>query len=205
MKNIIILVIILFFYHKSCAQSVEIMTGNNFVFVDIQFLKSFDKKYQTTLFSRTRARPTYNDEKNNISFFSGAYLNYTIKKGFGGSLIGRIDNFGSDVDLGIHFYKKTKTISIFILPSISLTAKNVYSWFSIIRFRPALNEKWKIYTSLELFTAVKKNDHLLSTQRARLGLDYRKFQFGLAMNISEFGNGFKLNNENYGVFLRKEF
>lgn len=205
MKPFFILIISFFSISHLDAQSIEVMPGNNFVFTDIQFFKSFDKQYRMTLFSRTRARLTYNDDENGINFFSGAYFNYTFKSGLGGSIIGRINNFGSDADTGIHFYKQKKAWTFFVLPSISLTNGGTYSWFSIIRFRPDLNEEWKLYTSLELFTALNKSDHLASTQRIRLGMDYKTFQFGLAMNLTEVGDDWILVNDNYGVFLRKEF
>ncbi len=204
MKHPFAFVFTLFLSLQINAQNFEVMPGNNFVFTDVQFFKSFDKKYQTTLFSRTRARITYDDEKG-VDFFSGAYLNYTTKSGIGGSVIGRINNIGFDLDVGIHFYKQKKNFSIFVLPSVSLTSRGVYSWFSIFRFRPQLNEYWKWYTSLELFSAFDKSTHVASTQRIRIGLDFKTFQFGLAMNVTKFGEKWKKVNDNYGVFLRKEF
>jgi len=119
------------------------MPGNNFVFADLQFFKPFDKKYKATIFSRTRTRLTYDDAANGIDFFSGAYLNYTTKIGLGGSLIGRVNNTGSDMDIGIHYYKQTKDFSVFALPSLSLSSNGIWSWFSIIKFRPSINKKWK--------------------------------------------------------------
>ncbi len=205
MKKLFPFVIPLLFFFSAKSQSIEIMPGNNFVFTDLQFFKPLDKKFRTTIFSRTRARLTYDDDENGVNFFSGAYLNYTTKTGFGGTLIGRMNNFGSDMDLGIHYYRKIKSFSIYALPSISLSQKNTYSWFSIVKYRPTLNDQWKMYTSVELFSVFNKSDHVISTQRVRIGLEYRSYQFGLAMNISEFGDDLIVTNDNYGVFIRKEF
>ena len=205
MKKVILLCCVWFNFLVGFSQSIEIMPGNNFVFTDVQFLKPFDKQFRTTIFSRTRARLTYDDEANGIDFFSGAYFNHTLKSGLGGSIIGRFNNTGSDLDVGVHFFKETKTISLFALPSVSLSTVGTWSWFSIFRFRPKLNENWKWYIGIELFTAFDKADHLASTQRIRLGLDYQSYQFGLAMNITEVGGNLIVVNDNYGVFLRKEF
>ncbi len=191
----------LFFALKS--QSVELFPGNAYFFSDIQFLKNFDSKYRFTIFSRTRAQVTYDEDQ--VSFFSAAYLNYTTKPGLGISVIGRMNNFGSNVDGGLHFLKKNKQFTFFGILSLSLTDEGAYSWFSIIRYRPAINERWKVYTSFELFTAFKKEDHLASIQRLRVGLDYKSYQFGLAANLAELGNDFIFTDDNYGVFLRKEF
>lgn len=205
MKTSLTLIITWLFFISAKAQSVEIMPGNNFVFTDIQFFKPLDNKYRTTLFSRTRARLTYDDDENGVNFFSGAYLNYTTKVGLGGTLIGRMNNLGSDMDFGIHFYKKIKNFSVYALPAVSLSQKDTYSWFSIVKYRPAISEKWKLYTSLELFSILHKLDHVISTQRIRLGLDFQTYQFGAAINISEFGMDWEVVNDNFGVFLRKEF
>ena len=185
------------------AQSVELMPGHKFLFTDVQFLKNFDPAYRFTLFSRTRARIVYDNDQ--VDFFSGAYLNYTSPSGFGGSVVGRITQAGSDVDLGAHFFKQSSTLSFFGLASASITNVGVYSWFSILRYRPALSEQWKLYISLELFSALNKGTHLASTQRIRLGLEIKSYQFGLATNLTQIGDEFSGINENIGLFLRKEF
>ncbi len=149
MRKYILLALALLSFIWATSQSVEFMPGNNFVFADVQFFKPLDKKYRSTLFSRTRARLGYKSEESGVDFFSGLYMNYTSKSGFGGTIIGRADNLGSDMDLGVHYYKKIKSISIYALPSISLSQKNIYSWFSIIKYRPDINAQWKLYTSLE--------------------------------------------------------
>ena len=184
-------------------QSVELMPGHRFVFTDVQFLKAFDKAFKFTLFNRTRAQIAYEDDR--VDFFSGNYLNYTTPSGFGGSVVGRFNNLGSDVDIGPHFFKQTKTITFFGIASLSLTSGGVYSWFSIFRYRPELTPRLKLYTSVELFTAMNKSDHLASTQRLRLGLDIRTIQFGGAVNLTEVGGNFTFANNNIGVFVRKEF
>ena len=53
---------------------------------------------------------------------------------------------------------------------------------------------------LNLFDA---NAHIKSYQWIRLGLEARKFQFGLAANIDEMGPE-PIVESNFGVFVRKE-
>ena len=187
---------------KQSAQSIELMPGDQYVFTDVQFLRSFDKAYRFTLFSRTRAQIDYDDQ---VDFFTAGYLNYTTKIGLGVTGLARINNVGSNVDTGIHFLKNTKNISFFGLASVSLTEDNTFSWFSIFRYRPSLNEDWKIYTSVELFTVLNNSGHAASIQRIRLGPEYKTFQFGVAANLLELGDDFDFFNNNYGIFIRKEF
>lgn len=184
------------------SQSLELMPGTQRLFADLQWLKPFDKEFRWTLFSRTRATVDY---ENNTDLFSGAYLNYTTKSGIGGSLVGRIGANGVGSDLGIHIFKANETWTLFGLASISLQKDLQYSWFSILRFTPELNENWRFYSSLELFSVFNEAGHAFSVQRLRLGFSWTDYSFGLANNLSEFGPDFGNPDNNFGLFLRKSF
>ncbi len=183
-------------------QSVEVMPGTEYFFADVQFFKPLDKQYRTTFFHRTRVQLDYD---NQTSFFTAGYFNYTTTSGFGPSLVSRLDNGGGNLDLGVHYYRQGGQATFFGLLSASLTDGGVLSWFSIFRFTPPLTEEWKLYTSVELFTVLRKADHAASIQRLRLGLSHRSYQFGLAANLLELGNDFTFLDDNYGLFIRKEF
>lgn len=188
---------------KIQAQSFEFMPGIERIFVDAQYLKFLDKDYKFSLFSRSRATAEYDQPVTDL--FTGAYVNYTTKSGFGASVIGRISSFNAGIDAGLHFFKANETFMVFALPSININNELLYSWFSIMRFTPHINEKWKLYTSLELFSAFIQQGHLSSVQRIRLGIDRQGYQFGLAVNIAERGNNLKDTDTNPGIFLRKQF
>ena len=186
----------------SKAQSLEIAPGNKNVFADLQWLKPFDQRYRWSLFSRTRMTVDYDNRAN---LFSGAYLNLTSKMGFGGSLVGKISQTaGAGADAGVHFFKSKPISMLFALATVGLRQHLEYSWFSILRFTPKINERWKWYTSLELFHLFNKNGHAFSVERVRVGLDFRGYQFGVAANFQQTGMDFK-TNDNLGGFIRKSF
>lgn len=203
MKKVVFGFLFLFVGLSLRSQSLELFPGNRYLFTDVQFLKNFDPAYRLTLFNRSRAQIYYADEP--VNFFSGSYFNYTFKAGLGPSVIGRFNNSGADADVGLHYFKQSKTLTFFGIASLSLTSGGIYSWFSILRYRPPFGEKLKGFFALELFTAMKNADHLVSTQRVRVGLGHRGFQFGLAANLQEVGNGFDFLENNFGGFVRKEF
>lgn len=182
-------------------QSLELMMGHERIFADAQWLKFMDAKKQWSIFSRTRATVNYDNASN---LFTGAYLNYTLKNGLGASLVGKIGNTGGGADAGIHIFKANSKWMLFGLASIGLKNQLEYSWFSILRFTPKINAKWKGYFSLELFNLFGKEQHIISVQRIRLGVDYKGFQFGLAGNFSEQGAEWT-GNSNIGIFVRKSF
>lgn len=183
------------------SQSLEIMVGNERVFADAQWLRFMDSKNQWSIFSRTRATVNYDNQTN---LFSGAYLNHTLKNGLGGSLVGKIATGGGGADAGIHIFKSRPTWMLFGLASVGLKEEFEYSWFSIFRFTPKINDHWRYYSSLELFSLFGKKNHLVSVQRIRLGFDHRQFQFGISANFTETGKGWTANS-NLGGFIRKMF
>lgn len=182
-------------------QSFELMPGTERLFLDAQYLKFFDEGRHVSLFSRARATAAYNEQQTDL--FTGAYLNYTTKSGLGGTVLGRISSSSSGMDVGIHYFKATTTWMVYALPAINLNDELLYSWFSIVRFTPSLTEHWKLYTSLELFSAFGEIGHLSSVQRIRLGVDTKGYQFGLAVNLNE--NRFSDSDSNPGIFFRKQF
>ena len=185
------------------SQSFEAMAGTERIFIDAQFLKFFDKDFKWSLFSRARATAEYDQNATNL--FSGAYLNYTTKSGFGGSLVGRIGTTGSGMDIGPHYFKATKDFSVFILPTINLNDELAYSWFSIMRYTPAIKNDWKVYSSLELFSSFVDEGHVFSVQRIRLGIDKKGYQFGFAVNLTQLRTLIDTNDTNLGAFIRKAF
>lgn len=182
-------------------QSIELMPGTERFFGDVQWLKPLDEAYRWTVFSRTRATVDYD---NSTDVFSGAYLNYTTNLGLGGTVVGRISSNTSGSDMGIHYFKQTDVITLYVLPFISLSEELNYGWFSIFRYTPKVAEDWKLYTSIELFSTFNRPGHAFSVQRLRLGLKRGNYQFGLAVNISEIGSDFDTQT-NPGVFVRREF
>lgn len=203
MRFILLMLLWLSTLHAVYAQSIEIMPGTKRLFADVQWLKPFDQQYRWTLFSRTRATTDYSGENPNI--FSGVYLNYTTTSGIGATILGRIATGSSGTDVGIHFFKAREQLLIYALASVELRNQLAYSWFSILRFTPSINENWKWYSSLELYSYFFKGSHVASVQRLRLGADYQGYQFGLALNLSGTGSKYEQTDTNPGLFLRKQF
>lgn len=184
------------------AQSLEIAPGNEYVFADLQWLKPFDQQFRWSLFSRTRMTV---DWDNRANLFSGAYFNHTTKTGVGASLVGKVSQTtGAGADAGMHFFKSKPNWMLFALASVGLKQDLEYSWFSIFRFTPKISDRWRWYTSLELFHLFTKNGHAFSVERVRVGLDFKGYQFGVAGNFQQVGTEFK-TNDNLGGFVRKSF
>ena len=201
MQKISLFIVLLVLISPLLGQSLEIMPGTERMFIDAQWLRQFEDR-QWSLFSRSRATDDYDG---NTNLFTGAYLNYTTSKGFGATLVGRTSSRGSGFDTGLHLFKAESKFMIYALASIGLSDELSYSWFSMARFYPPLTEKWKLYTSLELFSNFAQHRHAASVQRIRAGLDWQGLQFGLAVNLSGLGKQYEITDTNPGLFVRKQF
>ena len=199
-KSLIILCCTWFPIGANC-QSVEIMFGTERIFADVQFLEFMDDNHRVSIFSRCRATAEYKSDNTNL--FSGAYLNYTSNNGLGTTVLGRISSKSSGVDIGLHYFKSAGNFMLYALSSINVNDDLFYSWFSILRYTPSLNNKIDLYSSLELYSAFIRDGHLSSVQRIRLGINIDGNQFGISSNLNQLRN--QNSNGNHGIFLRKEF
>ena len=182
-------------------QSLEVMPGTERIFMDVQWLETFDGAKKWSLFSRTRATV---DDRERTDLFTGAYLNYTTSSGFGGTVVGRIGGAAAGGDAGLHYFKAARAFMVYALASIAMDREFGTSWFSIMRYTPELREGLKIYSSLELFTNLNRQGHAFSVQRLRVGLEIPFIQFGLACNLSGAGVDYD-TAVNPGIFVRKNF
>jgi hypothetical protein len=156
MKRTLTTILLFLAIHSLPAQSLELMAGHEGIFADVQWLKFMDSKKHWSVFSRTRATVDYEQQ---TSLFSGAYLNYSMKNGLGGSLVGNISDSGAGADAGLHIFKAKPNWMLFGLASVGLKNELEYSWFSIFRYTPKLSKTWKGYSSLELFSLVGREGH----------------------------------------------
>ena len=198
------LILIFAFAINAYTQSFELHLGFERIFIDAQYFALVEDVRGLSLFSRARATAEYKSNSE-TDLFTGTYLNYTTNSGLGGTILGRISSLNSGIDAGIHYFTSGKNLTIFALPSININNELLFSWFSIVRFTPNINDQWKMYSSLELFSAFRESGHVSSIQRLRLGVDHGGNQFGFAINLAERGHKLALQDTNAGVFLRKQF
>ena len=75
------------------------------------------------------------------------------------------------------------------------------------RHTTKLSDKLNLFSQIELvnaFPSVGKNNFAF-TQRLRLGLKIKEFQFGAGLDLSQLGRKDFTKTENFGGFLRYEF
>ncbi len=89
------------------------------------------------------------------------------------------------------------------MPRIDLSKDASFKTLGIVEYRPAINDTWNFYSRLQetYVHAIKADFHARSYIRARAGLTYREFTFGVGANF-EFYGPTKHNENNIGGFLQ---
>lgn len=125
----------------------------------------------------------------------------------GVALGGRYRNgeFIPQVALSFQHFKNDLFVNIFPALQYSTLQKELqYGVFGLVIYTPKLSGKWSSFNQLMFEPLFNKNQHLLTYQQLRVGLDYQnKFQFGLGANLNQFGKEF-LFASNFGIFIRKD-
>jgi hypothetical protein len=135
-------------------------------------------------------------------------VNYALgKSGFSlaaGGEANSVAGFGTTV--GLTHSKATKEILAISVLSYQLSSAQNVKFFGLYEYKPALNQKWSIYSRLQLTynQGMAEGFHNRSFLYLRAGLKKGPVGFGLGANFDAYGTE-KVARENYGVFTRWEF
>jgi hypothetical protein len=193
---------------------VEVFGGHKKTTLDIMFFKYFkDKsgnKSKFLFFNRNRASIDYQMTSTSFlpqfGFTEAISFNHPKLKGFAPVAVGQLVGTGVYTKAGFQFAYLKKDILIFTWLVSETKRDPTIDIFFLGRFTPKLTEKINLFSQLELINAaptmIEKN--YLFTQRIRLGLKMKAFQFGIGADFTQSGRASFSKNENLGVFLRHE-
>ncbi|MBL7788839.1 MAG: hypothetical protein JNL75_03265 [Chitinophagales bacterium] len=194
---------------------VEVFVGHKKATADIMFFKFLKNKERNNskflFFNRNRASIDYAMTKTTnlpqFGFTEAISYNHENLKGFAPVIVASILNKGVYPKAGIQFAKIKKEYTIFSwLVTETLKEPNI-DFFFLARYTPKLTEKLNLFSQVELvnaFPTVAQNTFSF-TQRFRLGLKVKEFQFGAGLDLSQLGREDFITTENFGGFLRYEF
>lgn len=168
----------------------ELAPGSRFSFFNLTTFNADYKNDQTKNTYQSNSALKY-ELFNHFSVFTGLGLSYTV---------------GFRPNAGIDYEYASPTWLLVAEPSIDLTQTHNAQTIAVVEFKPALNERWRLYTQAQgLYNYnFEHEEHDLSYLYLRLGLMYHSVQFGLGANFSRFGPNVEEHN-NYGLFICKSF
>ena len=183
---------------------IEMVIGNNRLGLQTIINKNLPESKRFSFFSVTNFENDYSNNANSLDFINNSQISFEVYKGFGISTGGNINKItGLSPTIGLQYVFVNPKWLFVITPTIILTKGNTASVLSLLEYKPKLTEQLKIYSRIQgLYNQnIELDIHERSYLQLRLGLEYRKYQFGLASNFDYFGpnRSFK---ENYGIFIR---
>jgi len=187
---------------------VEQMAGHKRMAIDVLWFRNFAANKETRspwlFFHRTRASSDYH---NQTSFGVTNALSYNFKSGLGLVATIQLSQTGTSIKGGIQYAKQFKQGTVFSWLVAGNNTVHYFStdWFVLLRWVPAINERWKFYTQFELLSSVDRKSNKNFVQRIRLGPAIGKWQWGIAADFNETGNSKLSYTDNIGLFVRREF
>lgn len=188
---------------------IEFMFGHERLDFQLVFKRNFTPKSKFSVLAIAVFSENYaKGRKLGDSIVIPFQINYSLgKSGF--ALVAGAEansNAGFGTNIGLTHSKATKEIlAISVLTYQLSNAQNV-KFFGLYEYKPAINEKWSVYSRLQLTynQGMAQGFHNRSFLYLRGGLKKGPLGFGLGANFDAYGPG-KTARDNYGVFTRWEF
>ncbi len=187
----------------------ELMFGNDRLDFQLVAKRNFTPQSKFSVLAIAVFSENYGKEKKlGDSVVIPFQVNYALGKSglslAAGGEANSVAGFGTTV--GLTHSKATKEILAITVLSYQLSSDQNLKIFGIYEYKPALNEKWSIYSRLQLTynQGMAEGFHNRSFLFLRAGLKKGPLGFGLGANFDAYGPN-KVARENYGVFTRWEF
>ena len=188
---------------------IEFMFGHERLDFQLVFKRNFTPKSKFSVLAIAVFSENYaKGKKLGDSVVIPFQVNYALgKSGF--SLAAGAEansNAGFGTTIGFTHSKATKEVLAISVLSFQLSSAQNIKFFGLYEYKPALNEKWSVYSRLQLTynQGMALGFHNRSFLYLRAGLKKGPLGFGLGANFDAYGSE-KTARDNYGVFTRWEF
>ena len=185
----------------------EFMAGHEELFFQLATKRSFGAESKFHMFALATYSAAYNTEIENNRSVIVNQISYDLGKGFGvmtgldyNSTTGIVPVAGPQ-----HSYANKEFLAVSFM-AMSMKSSLDFLWFGLYEYKPALNDRWNLYTRGQFFynRSLADNANNISTVYLWAGLKRKALSFGAGSNWDWLGDDRKLI-QNYGLFVRWEF
>jgi len=181
---------------------IELNLGHQYGAVNLAFSKNFSENSRLGFFHVNTVQFYYNDENKN-SFILQDLLTFETVKNLKISGGVAYNKGGFSPTAGIQYVYSSRKLLVLCAPRVNIQSDPSYDIFSIIQYKPAINDRLNLFTRIQLLNVFDAEGNIRGYQWFRLGLDIKGVQFGLAANLDEYGPDPSVES-NFGLFVRKE-
>lgn len=194
---------------------VEIFTGHEKATLDILFFRFFQNREgqnsRWLFFNRTRASVDYRQTRSTYlpqsGFTEAVSFNSPAWKGVAPVFVGQVLGRGVFPKAGLQYAHARPVLTVFGWAVCELLENPAIDFFLLLRYTPRLGARLHGFVQLELFNSfpTSATQAYSFTQRYRLGLKQKAWQFGLGADAGQTGRKSMARTTNAGFFLRHEF
>lgn len=215
-KTVIVIIAVLLIRGIAYGQlPVEVFSGDKKTTFDLLFFRYFKDKNGSNskflFFNRNRVAVDYKMTQSTylpqFGFTEAISYNHQGLGGFAPVVVASLSNKGGYPKAGVQYARIRKEITLFTWLVCETIQNPLVDIFFLGRYTPRLTEKIYLFTQFESFNALPTNQekNYNFTQRMRLGLKLKEFQFGIGSDITTTGRSTYSTVTNSGGFLRHEF
>ena len=187
----------------------EVMPGNRYLFYQHLFHQKFKENGKTGIVHIANISNWYEHDPG-----KGGMSNEIMNQAYISMQAGRSITFmggifytnvtGIRPAIAVQFAHRFKNGLLVLVPRADVINSGSVELMGMIEYEPQLTKKTKLYSRLQFMTNTGPYHHNRSYQRARIGINVKKFQVGVGVNVNEYGYPGKLKI-NTGIFLRRLF
>jgi hypothetical protein len=181
---------------------IELMMGHQNGVINLAFSKNFSETSRFGFFHVNSIQFDYNEEEKNSFILQDLLFVETFKnlRVAGGVAYTK---GGFSPTAGLQYVFAGRKVLFLCAPRVNIETDPSYDIMTIFQYKPAINERMKLYTRIQLLNVFDAGGNIRSYQWLRLGLELKGVQFGLALNFDEYGPNPSAES-NFGAFVRKE-
>jgi hypothetical protein len=180
---------------------VEVTFGNRNYWYQHLISRKFSPESKFGFFHVSSLYVFYED-KIGEELMSQSYVTYQVVEGIalaGGAFYSTGPGFSPS--FGIQFSKRSNDLFFIIIPRVDVKKSGSYEVMTLLEYTPRITDRLRLYSRIQGMSNYTGSDHNKSYQNLRVGVEIKQFQFGLAMNLDEYGDDARTYWNN-GIFLR---
>lgn len=192
--------------------SVEVLAGHRLLVFQSVIIKPFAPGSKFKFFGLATASAGYQNQPSQNSTILLATVKYEFLPHlsvFGGAGFRTLPGFRPTG--GLDYVRTSPVWLLVVKQSVDLSPTHNLQSLFLVAYKPRFSKKLGLYSRVQgqyienPRAPEGAGSHVLSYLFLRLGLDYRQVQFGLAANYNWISPRQQQQQDNYGVFVRKEF
>lgn len=189
---------------------IELFAGNKGFSFQLIVSKQFSPGSKFGFFNVTNFSGDYKQTYQTTNFLSQSFVTAEIWQGISAAAgLSAIGSSTTPLEVrptgGLQYLLANREIVLVVIPRFDLSQTYNFETFAVLEYKPTLSKNWAIYTRLQgLYNYnTKLGYHEISEINLRLGLAYKKLQFGIG-SIHDFYGPDAVNINNYGPFIKTD-